>query len=200
MQDDFGYIDYFAVLGLDDTCKPGEVRKNYKQEMKNLLIEISRTQITPDKRDKFLLDLAMLNAAFYILRENDLRERFAEDRKRVMALETQWREAVTSAGSNPAVESEAERLRRAYDGAVRHFLSRYLEELPLEAGRDRECVEASHWDMAHERHAGRILRHFRQRRYHEIQERLPFSDVTRPEIDWEERTRTVRAILAQGRA
>ena len=80
MQDDFGYIDYFAVLGLDDTCKPGEVRKNYKQEMKNLLIEISRTQITPDQRDKFVLDLAMLNAAFYILRENDLRERFAEDR------------------------------------------------------------------------------------------------------------------------
>lgn len=198
MQDDLGYIDYFAVLGLDETCKPGEVRKNYKQEMKNLLIEISRTQITPEKRDKFLLDLATHNAAFYILRENDLRDRYTEDRRRVMALEEQWRDAVAQAERDPAQEPEAERLRRAYDGAVRHFLSRYLEELPLEAGRDPQCVEASHWDMAHERHAGRILRHFRQRRYHEIQERLPYAEVTKPVIDWDERARTVRSIVAQG--
>jgi hypothetical protein len=71
-----------------------------------------------------------------------------------------------------------------------------MEELVLEAGRDPECVEASHWDPAHERHASSVLRHHRQRLYHQIHERLPYYDITRPEIDWEERARTASAMLA----
>ena len=195
MSDDQGYIDYFAVLELDESCKPGEVKKNYKKLMKTLLVEISRAKITPERRDKYLLDLATHNAAFYILRDNGKREQYVADREQVLSLETAWCAAAEGDG-----EEEAEQLRRAYDGAVRNFLSRYLEELMLEAGRDPICVEASHWDMAHERHAGRIFRHFRQRRYHEIQERLPYSEITKPEIDWDERGRSVRKILSQGAA
>ncbi|MBI2424674.1 MAG: hypothetical protein HYV27_17725 [Candidatus Hydrogenedentes bacterium] len=187
---DTGYINYFEVLGLDETCKTGDVRKNYKQQMKALVMEIGRVEITPERKDAYLLELARHNAAFYILRDTDLRDHYEKDRRNVIALEVQWGEAVKS--DSP----DADRLRRQYDAALRHFLSRYLEELMLVAGRDPECVEASRWDPAHERHAGPVLRSFRQQLYQEIQERLPFSEVTEPQIDWEERVRTIADTLS----
>ena len=187
-----GYIDYFEVIELAADAKQGEVRNQYKRLMRDLVMEIQRVEITADKRDRFLLDLAKLNAAFYILRNNTLREQSVSDRTEIMALEERWGAAVASGGS------EADGLRRQFDAALRHFLSRYMEELVLEAGRDQECVEASHWDASHERHAGRILRHYRQELYHMIHERLPYYDVTKPELDWDERERTVREILTAG--
>jgi len=186
-----GYVDYFEILGLPEDCKPGEVRKHYKKMMKDLVIEISRVEITEDRRDKYLLDMARLNAAFYILRDNARRARYMEDRKRVIQLEADWRDA-----ARDPVASDG--LRRRFDSALRHFLSTYMEELMLQAGRDKECVEASNWDLAHERHAGRVLRHYRQRLYHEIHGRLPFYDVSEPKIDWAERARTAASILAEG--
>jgi len=134
--------------------------------------------------------MAEMNAAFYILREEDRRQRYQADRERAMRLEDEWREAVEK--KSP----EAESLRRQYEGALKHFLSAYMEEFVLEAGRDKECVENSHWDPSHERHASRILRHHRQRLYQKIHERLPYYEITPPSIDWEERARTVSATLA----
>lgn len=189
---DSGYINYFEILGLGMDAKPGEVRNKYKRMMKDLVMEIARIEITEATRDKYLLNMATLNAAFYILRDNARREQYARDRENVMALEDQWREAVEKQMGN------ADGLRRSFDSALRHFLSVYMEELMLEAGRDQECVEASHWDIAHERHAARVLRHYRQRLYHEIHERLPFYDVTPPQINWEERGRKVAALLGSG--
>ena len=189
---DKGYIDYFTVLELPEDCHPGDVRRKYKKAMKDLVMEISRAELTADRRDKYLLAMAQLNAAFYILRDNALREQYVEDRQRVMALEEEWRQA-----AGKSLE-EADGLRRRFDQALRHFLSVYMEELILEAGRDKECVENSHWDPYHERHAGRVLRHHRQRQYNEIHERLPYYDVTQPKIDWDERRRTVAAILREG--
>lgn len=189
-----GYVDYFEMLGLGHDCKPGEVRKNYKKLMKDLVIAISKaaqSEMTDAKRDQFLLDMARLNTAFYILRDNERREKYEADRERVIQLEDEWREAIEQK------RESAEPLRRAYDAAVRHYLTTYMEELILQAGRDQECVEASNWDLAHERHASRVLRHYRQRQYHEIQERLPFFQVTTPQIDWEERARTVSALLSE---
>lgn len=191
MTDD-GYINYFEVLELGDDCKPGEVRNSYKKQMKKLLSEIGRTQITDSRRDAFLLELAKHNAAYYILRDNDLREKYVQDRRAVIELEQAWHDAVNN--ETGAVDVQ----RRKFDTALRHFLSRYMEELMLEAGRDRECVETSHWSRAHERHASRILRHFRQRLYHEIHERLPYYDITEPAIDWSERKSLVKNTLAQG--
>lgn len=188
-----GYIDYFEVLDLPHECKPGEVRKTYKTKMKDLVIEIAKTAkegMTDDKRDRYLLEMAKLNTAFFLLRDSERRARYEKDREQVISLEAQWREAV-EAGS-----PEQEPLRRAFDASVRHFLATYMEESMLEAGRDAECVEASHWDAAHERHASGILRHYRQRLYHEIHERLPYYIITKPEIDWSERAETVAGILA----
>ena len=189
---DKGYVDYFAELGVDQDCKPGEVRNQYKKCIKDLLVQISQVQITEERRDNFLLALAKLNAAFFILRDNDLRQRYAEDRANVMDLEMQWRAAAEQGGE------ANDRLRRAFDTALRQYLSTYMEERMVEAGRDPECVEASHWDIAHERHATRILRHFRQRRYQEIHERLPFYEVTQPKIDWDERARTITGLIGSG--
>jgi DnaJ-class molecular chaperone len=189
---DKGYVDYFAELGVDQDCKPGEVRNQYKKCIKDLLMHISQVQITEERRDNFLLALAKLNAAFFILRDNDLRQRYAEDRANVMDLEMQWRAAAEQGGE------ANDRLRRAFDTALRQYLSTYMEERMVEAGRDPECVEASHWDIAHERHATRILRHFRQRRYQEIHERLPFYEVTQPKIDWDERARTITGLIGSG--
>lgn len=190
MTDD-GYINYFHVLELAEDCKPGEVRNNYKRLIKKLLMEIGRTQITDSRRDTFLLDIAKHNAAYYILRDNDLRQHYIDDRKAVIALEAAWHEAVEH--TSDALDSS----RRKFDAALRHFLSRYMEELMLEAGRDKECVEASHWSRAHERHASRVLRHFRQRLYNEIHERLPYYEITKPEVDWEERKSLVKNTLLQ---
>ena len=188
-----GYINYFEIIDVPLDCKPGQVRNNYKQMMKDLVIEIAkaaRDGMTDDKRDRYLLEMARLNTAFYILRDNDRRERYLDDRTKLIALEEEWRVAVEQ-----NLDTQ-ENLRRAYDAAVRHFLSTYMEEDMLEAGRDSECVEASRWDLAHERHASRVLRHYRQRLYNEIHERLPYYQVTKPQVDWEERARTVAAMLS----
>lgn len=189
---DQGYIDYFEVLGLPHDAKQGEVRNQYKRKMRDLVMEIQRVEITADRRERYLLELAKLNAAFYILRNNALREQYEKDRNAIIALEAEWQQAVSGGGG------DADQLRRNFDAALRHYLSRYMEELMLVAGRDEECVEASHWDADHERHAGKALRHFRQQQYHQIHERLPYYDVTQPEVDWDERERTVREILAAG--
>lgn len=188
---DAGYVDYFAVLELDAECKPGDVRKEYKRRIKDLLLSIQKTAMNEAKRDQYLLDMALLNAAFYILRDNDRRATYVEDRERAIRLESEWREAAAHAGA------ETDNLRRQYDGALRHFLTTYLEEMVLEAGRDAEAVEASGWDPYHERHASRVLRHHRQRLYQEIHERLPFTDVSKPEINWDERQRTVERLLSE---
>ena len=194
---DKGYVNYFEILGLPEDCKPGEVRKNYKKMMKDLVIEIGRAEITQDRRDKYLLRMAQLNAAFYILRDTDRRQAYVEDRTRVMDLEAQWRGAASQNQDDPDAFAETDRLRRSFDRTLRDFLSAYMEELMLEAGRDKDCVEASHWDPYHERHASRVLRQYRQRLYHEIHERLPFYDVSKPDIDWDERACTVAAILKE---
>lgn len=188
MTDD-GYINYFHVLQLDEDCKSGDVRNSYKRLTKSLLMEISRTQITDSRRDAFLLEIAMLNAAFYILRDNDLREKYQADRANVITLEDAWQNAARN--TPESVDGH----RRRFDAALRHYLSRYMEELVLEAGRDKECVEASRWSRAHERHASRVLRHYRQRRYHEIHERLPYYEITEPQVDWEERRALVQSSL-----
>lgn len=192
LMSDQGYIDYFTILGVEEDAKPGEIRNTYKRAMRDLVIEIQRAEITADRRERFLLDLAKLNASFYILRDTQRRDQYVADRKSVMALEIEWRNAVEAG----AVEADS--LRRSFDAALRHFLSRYMEEFMLAAGRDPECMEASRWDHSHERHASKILRHYRQEQYHQVHERLPYYDVTRPEINWEEREQTARAILATG--
>ena len=191
---DEGYVNYFEVLGLDESAKPGEVRKNYKRLMKDLVMEIARVRITEDRRARFLLEMAKLNAAFYVLRNNATRQAYWEEREEVMALEREWREAVEREDANAS-----EQFRRKFDGKLRHFLSTYVEESVLDAGRDPDCVEASRWDVAHARHASRLLRHYRQDLYQKILERLPYYEVTPPNIDWDERARTVAAILAEER-
>jgi hypothetical protein len=188
---DKGYVDYFEILGLDESAKPGEVRTSYKHKMKDLVMEIARVEITEERRAFYLLEMAKLNAALYILRENATREAYWQLRGELIQLEQQWRQA---ADHNAP---DADTLRRTYDSKLRHFLSRYVEEAMLEAGRDKGCVEASNWDAAHERHASRILRHYRQSLYQQILERLPYYEVTPPKIDWEKRARTVAAILAE---
>ena len=39
---------------------------------------------------------------------------------------------------------------------------------------------------------------FRQQRYHEIHERLPYYDITEPQVDWEERSRFAAALISGG--
>lgn len=190
---DEGYIDYFGVLGLTSTCKPGEVRKQYKQMMKELVLKIGREELTPTRRNEFMLEMCRLNAAYFILRDTEERERYTNEREEVVALEAKWK-AADEAGQ------DTEELRREYDGALKQFLSTYMEERMLEAGRDKECVEASHWDPMHERHASTVLRQYRQQLYHKIQERLPYADITTPSIDWTERQAQVSALLDGGAA
>ncbi|MGC8737530.1 MAG: hypothetical protein ACP5UA_02655 [Candidatus Hydrogenedens sp.] len=189
------YINYFSVLGLEEDCKTGDVRKNYKKMMKDLILEIHSTEVTPDRLDQYLLNMAKLNAGFYILRDDERRNAYVEQRKRVIQLEKQWCEKGEKDPSSP----EADQLRREYDRVLRDFLTKYMEELVLEAGRDKECVETSNWDAHHERHASRVLRHYRQKLYSQIHERLPYYDVTKPNIDWSERERTVEQILQGGK-
>lgn len=188
---DKGYVNYFEVLGLKETANPGEVRKTYRRLMKRLVGEIAQAQITEERRAHFLLEMANQNAALYILRDQAKRDRYWNARGELIALEEKWRVA---AESDPA---EAETLRKEFDGKVRDFLSHYVEEATLEAGRDKECVEASHWDPAHERHAFSLLRHYRHRLYQDILERLPYHEVTRPEIDWEDRARIIEGLVSE---
>lgn len=189
---DKGYVNYFEVLGLGESANPGEVRKTYRREMKKLVGEIARVEITEERRSHYLLEMAKLNAALYILRDRDLREEYWRLRGELIELETRWREIA----EDDAEASDA--MRRDFDGKLRHFLSRYVEEVMLEAGRDKECVEASQWDAAHERHAGQVLRHYRHMLNHDILERLPFHQVTAPAVDWDERSAFVAEFLAEG--
>ncbi|MBI1320586.1 MAG: hypothetical protein GC168_16810 [Candidatus Hydrogenedens sp.] len=189
MTDD-GYIDYFATLGLDASANPGEVKNHYRKRMKALVNEIASTALTPAKQEAYLLQIAEMNAAFYILRDEERRQKYESDRAGTIALEEEWRAAVES-GSE-----KSDNLRRQYEGALKHFLAAYMEEYVLEAGRDKECVENSHWDPSHERHASRVLRHHRQRLYQKIHERLPYYEITPPTINWDERARVVASTLA----
>lgn len=184
-----GYIDYFAVLGLGEDAKPGEVRKTYLQRMKKLVSEIASVEITEEKRSRYLLEMAQLNAAFVVLRDSEQREAYWDEREALMTLERKWCEAVEKEAP------EADSLRREFDRRVKSFLSKYVEETMLGAGRVKECVEASNWDEAHERHAFRILRHYRQNLYQQILERLPYVDTTPPDINWDERARTASALI-----
>jgi curved DNA-binding protein CbpA len=186
---DAGYVNYYEVLGVPETAPPGEVRKTYKREMKRLVQEIAGQEITEARRSHYLLEMAKLNAALYILRDKDRRDTYWQLRTELMDLEQRWRD---DAGKDPAQDDQ---YRRQFDSKVKRFLSTYVEEAVLEAGRDSECVEASHWDEAHQRHAFRILRRYRHMLYHDILERLPFYEVTLPNIDWNERVETVRGML-----
>lgn len=186
-----GYVDYFEVLGVHEGAKPGEVRNEYRRKMKALVSEIAGRVISQQERNEFLLEMAKLNAALYLLRDQEARDTYWRERQEVIQLESEWREADASGSGN------TEALRRRFDTRVRDFLSKYVEELMLTAGQDKEVREASHWDAAHERHAFRVLRHYRHGLYQKILERLPFTEVTRPEIDWDERAKTVAALTAR---
>jgi hypothetical protein len=193
-----GYVNYFEVLDVPEDAKPGEVRRDYRRRMKDLVAEIARVEITEERRTHYLLEMAKLNAALFVLRDTELRDVYWTTRQGLIALEERWRlaaNAATGRAKSEAERAELDDLRREFDGKLRGFLSRYVEELMLEAGRDKECVEASHWDTAHERHAFRILRHYRHTLYQKILERLPYAEVTPPKIDWDERRRTAAALL-----
>lgn len=189
MTDD-GYVNYFEILGLDPTAKIGEIKKTYKKKMKDLVMEIAAVEITEERRARYLLEMAKLNAANYILGNNAMRDAYWSSREEVMQIEQDWREA-------DAAQQDTDTYRRQFEMKMKDFLSAYVEGAMLDAGRDPECVEASHWDAAHERHASRILRHYRQRLYNTVLERLPFYDVTKPTIDWTERARSVAAMLKE---
>ncbi len=186
-----GYVDYFDILGLAPDAKPGDVRKAYRRKMKDLVMEIARVQITEDRRARFLLEMAQLNAALCLLRDESARDAYWNDREELIQIENRWREAVEQR------QAEAEPLRRDYERRLRDFLSRYVEDLMLSAGRDKEAVEASNWDRAHERHASRILREYRNRLYQQIRQRMPYHEVTPPRIDWNERRAAVAALTKE---
>jgi hypothetical protein len=191
MTEDLGYIDYRTLLDLQDHYKPADVIRTYRKKIKQLMVQISEDKTAEDHQDRYLLLMAELNAAYYILRNRALGEQYIQEREEVVALEKEWRALDTA---DPGFDA----LRRRYDQALRSFLARYMEELILEAGRDPECVEHSGWGPAHERLAGRVLRQFRQQRYHEIHERLPYYDITEPQVAWEERSRFAAALISGG--
>jgi hypothetical protein len=184
-----GYVDFFVVLGLTPEARPGEVRREFKRRMKLLVGDIRRAEITQERRNHFLLEMAQLNAALVVLRDADTREAYWSEREGLIDLEQRWRE------TDAAGQEDTELLRREFDGRLRGFLSKYIEEMMIGAGRDKECAEACGWDAAHERHASSLLRHYRHSLYQQILERLPYSEVTRPEIDWDERRRLVAELV-----
>lgn len=190
MMTEDGYVNYYEILGLQAGANAGEVRRTYKRTMKKLVSEIGQVEITEERRAHYLLEMAKLNAALFILRDKERREQYETSRAEVIELERRWNEAV----DDPQASDD---FRRKFDGRCREFLSKYVEETMLAAGRDKECVEASFWDPAHERHAFRILRHYRHSLYHDILERLPYSEVTPPELDWAERAATVSGMIAE---
>lgn len=185
------YTDYRLILELPDSYKPADVIRNYKKKIKQLTIQISEDPHVQEKQDHYLLHMAQLNAAFYILRDRNRGETYLREREEVIRLEEEWR---ASASAN---REDEDALRRRYDQALRNFLTRYMEELVLEAGRDPECVEHSGWSSIHERLAARSLRRYRQQRYHEIHERLPYFEISPPEVDWGERKGFVNQLLGE---
>ena len=184
-----GYINFFEILGLDEDAKPGEVRKVYRRRRKEPVGELARVEITQQRRARYLLEMAQLNAALLVLRESDTRAAYWSERQALIDLEQKWRDAAAEAND------EADALRRQFDGRLQTFLSKYCEEWMLAAGQDKECVENSHWDAAHTRHASRILRFYRNDLYQKILERLPYAEITPPTIDWAEREQFVRSTL-----
>jgi len=189
MADDAGYIDYYEILGVDRDAKPGQVRNTYKKKMKALVDEIPKQRISEGKLAEFLLEMAKLNAALIVLRDKELRQEYDEERSYLIDLEQRYREAWAEG------RDDADKFRREFEGRIKAFLSKYAEEIMLGAGQDKECFEASGWDQNHERHASRILRHYRHRLHHQILERLPFTEVTRPQIDWDDRRAFVESVL-----
>lgn len=184
-----GYINYFDTLGLADNANPGEVRNAYKRMMKKLIQDIANTEITPEKRSSFILDMARLNAACFVLKDKDKREAYWLERDALIAMEAEWC-AVSDADTK-----EHERIRTKFDSRVRSFLSKYVEEMTLTAGQDKEILEASNWNEAHARYATSLLRYYRHHLYNDILERLPFYEVTKPKVDWDERRSTVAELL-----
>jgi DnaJ-class molecular chaperone len=94
-----GYVNYFDVLGVATDAKPGEVRKVYRRKMKDLLNEINRVEVTARLKSQYLLEMAKLNAALYILRDTDERDAYWQERQALMQLEARWRDAA-DAGSD----------------------------------------------------------------------------------------------------
>ena len=190
-----GYINYLEILGLAEDANPGEVRNTYRKKMKALRDSV-RDANTEDKRSQFILDLAKLNAAVFILRDQAKREAYWSERKSLMELERRW---IDEVGKSPDPE-KTDGLRREFDTRARSFLSKYVEETMLEAGQDKEVAEASGWNIFYARYALKLLRHYRHLLYHDILERLPYHAVTTPAIDWTERRKVVDDLLdAMGR-
>ncbi|PCJ58887.1 MAG: hypothetical protein COA73_09545 [Candidatus Hydrogenedentota bacterium] len=185
-----GYINYYELLGLANEAKPGEARNAYKKRIKNLIADFSSKEQTRDIVNAFVLDMAQFNAAVYVLRDNTRRPEYWEERSYLIALEEKW----VALGDESTSESDT--LRREFDTKIKAFLSKYVEEMTLEAGTDKHVVEASQWGESHARHATRLLRLFRHNLYHQILERLPYHQVTRPQIDWTERTAVVAELIA----
>jgi len=191
-QSEDGYINFYDTLGLEPGANPGEVRKTYKKKMKKLVMDIAEAEITESVRNQFLLSMTQLNAAVFILRDKGLTEAYWNEREELINLEKEW-------SSVPEEDiDQRDRLRQRFDMVVRHFLSHYVEEITLVAGLDKEVAETSNWNQAHARHATRILRHYRHNLYHDILERLPFYEVTTPNIDWDERSTTTSQLIAEG--
>ena len=189
MAEEAGYINYFETLALPNGANPGEVRKTYKKLMKQLLNQISSVEMTPERQSQFIMQIATMNAAVYVLKDKERREAYWTEREALIALEAEW---------CSLDESDIERhnkLRGHFDNEVNAFLSKYVQEMAQNAGTDNEVIEASRWDEAHARHATQLLRQYRHHLYHEILERLPYHEVTKPIIDWEERQRVVGELL-----
>ena len=187
-----GYINYYEILGLRDNANPGEVRSTYRTKMKALVQEIKRSTITDDRRAQFILEMAKLNGAVIVLRDSARREAYWREREDLVQLEQRWCEA---ANRDPDPE-KTDALRREFDGRIRSFLSKYVEETMLEAAQDKDVAEASGWNVYYSRYALNLLRHYRHLLYHDILERLPYHVVTRPEIDWDDRARFVERVIA----
>lgn len=189
MSSDAGYVNYYADLGLAAGANTGEVRKVYKRLMKKLVTDITQGPMTQARQNKYLLDMSRLNAAMYVLKDNDLREAYENERNELIDLEQRWCAA-------PKGDFEQHnKFRVEFETKVRSFLSKYVEEMTLTAGQDKEVVEASRWDAAHARHASALLRYYRHHLYNDILERLPYHEVTEPVVDWTEREKTVAAML-----
>ena len=125
MASDSGYVDYVAVLGLEPDFKPADVRRVYRKKIKDLLIEISQVQVTEERRNRFLLAIAQLNAAFYILRDKDRCEKYLAARAQVMQL-------MLEAGRDPeCVENsnwDAAHERHA-SSVLRHYRQQLFHEI-----------------------------------------------------------------------